>query len=304
MGAGNHLDFGRSPSPVCAYLRDLAAGATPRSIWTPGGVQAATHGDYNTVMKYRTSKPNEYFLVENRSKMGLDRALPASGLAVYHCDIFGSNELQQGTATRHYQCALLQADGQPRPRDERQPGRRHRPVRRDSAGSRCRPNRQPHVARVGRPRLGTGDLEHLGSRSGDHVHRRAGGAGADRAGPGRAEPDHPGQQHDRHHQHHPHRRVRNRAAHQGRRGHQAHLHRRPASRAHRAVRAVGGPARAAWRIERRPRRHLRFGPARRVGGPGGPADAGRTGCCGFPTGRRADVGKLRKWSLEIESASA
>ena len=63
------------------------------------------------MIKYRTRKPNEYFLVENRSKMGLDRALPASGLAVYHCDILGSNELQQGTATKHYQCALLQADG-------------------------------------------------------------------------------------------------------------------------------------------------------------------------------------------------
>ena len=24
MGSGNHLDFGRSPAPVCAYLRDLA----------------------------------------------------------------------------------------------------------------------------------------------------------------------------------------------------------------------------------------------------------------------------------------
>ena len=36
---------------------------------------------------------------------------PSSGLAVYHCDIFGSNELQQGTAENHYQCALLQADG-------------------------------------------------------------------------------------------------------------------------------------------------------------------------------------------------
>ena len=62
-------------------------------------------------MKFRTSKPNEYFLVENRSRMGLDRGLPASGLAVYHCDILGSNELQEGTAAKHYQCALLQADG-------------------------------------------------------------------------------------------------------------------------------------------------------------------------------------------------
>ena len=30
---------------------------------------------------------------------------------VYHCDIFGSNELQQGSPDKHYQCALLQADG-------------------------------------------------------------------------------------------------------------------------------------------------------------------------------------------------
>src|SRR5205085_7601210 len=36
----------------------------------------------------------------------------SSGLAVYHCDILGSNELQQGSATQHYQCALLQADGE------------------------------------------------------------------------------------------------------------------------------------------------------------------------------------------------
>jgi subtilisin-like proprotein convertase family protein len=44
--------------------------------------------------------------------MNLDRGGMSSGLAVYHCDILGSNELQQGTATKHYQCALLQADGE------------------------------------------------------------------------------------------------------------------------------------------------------------------------------------------------
>ena len=43
--------------------------------------------------------------------MDLDRALPSSGLAIYHCDILGSNELQEGSAAKHYQCALLQADG-------------------------------------------------------------------------------------------------------------------------------------------------------------------------------------------------
>ena len=62
-------------------------------------------------MKFETDKPNEYFLVENRTRTGLDAHLPSSGLAVYHCDTRGSNELQEGTASRHYQCALLQADG-------------------------------------------------------------------------------------------------------------------------------------------------------------------------------------------------
>ncbi|MBN8468372.1 M6 family metalloprotease domain-containing protein [Corallococcus exiguus] len=111
MGSGNHLDFGRSPSPVCGYLRDLVGWCDNEVDLSTAGQHQARHGDYNTVMKYRTTKPNEYFIVENRSKMGLDRALPASGLAVYHCDILGSNELQQGTAAQHFQCALLQADG-------------------------------------------------------------------------------------------------------------------------------------------------------------------------------------------------
>jgi M6 family metalloprotease-like protein len=111
MGSGNHLDFGLSPAPVCAYLRDLAGWCdTVVDLNTPG-TYTATHGSYSTVMKFRTSKPNEYFLVENRSRMNLDRACPSNGLAVYHCDTLGSNELQEGSATRHYQCALLQADG-------------------------------------------------------------------------------------------------------------------------------------------------------------------------------------------------
>jgi M6 family metalloprotease-like protein len=111
MGAGNHLGSGRSPAPVSAYLRDLAGWCDSVVDLNVPGTYEARHGDYGLVMKFRTSKPNEYFLVENRSQMGLDRAGPSNGLAVYHCDLLGSNELQQGTADRHYQCALLQADG-------------------------------------------------------------------------------------------------------------------------------------------------------------------------------------------------
>ncbi len=111
MGSGNHLNRGRTPSPVCAYLRDLV-GWTDTEIRLDGpGSHRARHSDYGTVMKFRTGRPNEYFLIENRCQLGLDGHLPSNGLAIYHCDINGSNELQEGSASRHYQVALLQADG-------------------------------------------------------------------------------------------------------------------------------------------------------------------------------------------------
>ncbi|AGF54787.1 secreted metalloprotease [Clostridium phage HM T] len=111
MGSGNHLNNGRTPSPICAYLRDLADWCDNKANLNEAGSYIAKHGEYNTVMKYKTSKPDEYFIIENRATFDLDKYLPSSGLAIYHCDKNGSNEWQQGTPEQHYQCALLQADG-------------------------------------------------------------------------------------------------------------------------------------------------------------------------------------------------
>lgn len=111
MGAGNHLNSGRTPAPVCAYLRELAGWCDNVVDVSQPGPKEARHGDYRTVLKYPTDKFNEYFIIENRTKLGLDQHLPSSGLAVYHCDTDGSNEFQEGSSTKHYQCALLQADG-------------------------------------------------------------------------------------------------------------------------------------------------------------------------------------------------
>ncbi len=111
MGSGNHMNRGRTPSPVCAYLRDLAGWCDNEISLNDPGELEAVQAAYGTVMKFQTDKHNEYFIVENRSKTGLDQHLPSSGLAVYHCDYLGSNEFQEGTPSRHYQCALLQADG-------------------------------------------------------------------------------------------------------------------------------------------------------------------------------------------------
>ncbi len=111
MGSGNHLNQRRTPSPVCGYLRELARWVDTVVDLNNPGAYTTQHGHYDTVMKFSTEKTNEYFIVENRTKLGLDSHLPSSGLAVLHCDTLGSNEWQEGTRNEHYQCALLQADG-------------------------------------------------------------------------------------------------------------------------------------------------------------------------------------------------
>ncbi len=111
MSYGNMADKGRTPIPICAYLRYLAGWCPNEVDLRPGGVFQAAHGDYDTVFKYGAPHENEYFLIENRSRLGLDAHLPDGGIAVYHCDINGSNEYQERSSARHYQCALLQADG-------------------------------------------------------------------------------------------------------------------------------------------------------------------------------------------------
>lgn len=112
MSSGSHLNHGRYPAPVCGYLRNLAGWADNEIILNNPGRYQVKQGDYGTVHKYLVpNRPNEYFIVENRSRMGLDTHCQSNGLAVYHCDILGSNEWQGGMADKHYQCALIQADG-------------------------------------------------------------------------------------------------------------------------------------------------------------------------------------------------
>lgn len=112
MSAGNHLDRGKTPASVCAYYRYLAGWFDEEISLNEPGSYEVEQGDYSKIHVYRLPYHyDEYFIVENRFRRGLDKYLPSSGLAVYHCDINGSNEWQHGTRTHHYQCALLQADG-------------------------------------------------------------------------------------------------------------------------------------------------------------------------------------------------
>lgn len=111
MSSGNHLNHGRTPAPICAYLRDLVDWCPNIVDISTPGAYSTRQGDYHTVHYFPTDRPSEYFLIENRIKHGLDAHALSNGLAIYHCDRLGSNEWQANTALWHYQCALLQADG-------------------------------------------------------------------------------------------------------------------------------------------------------------------------------------------------
>ncbi len=74
----------------------------------------------NTIYRFNSGRANEYWLLENRQRIGSDAALPGSGLLIWHVDenLSGSNkyECRQvnnylcAAATQHFRVALEQAD--------------------------------------------------------------------------------------------------------------------------------------------------------------------------------------------------
>ena len=113
MGAGHfclmaHGGSEKNPVHVCAYLKNAAGWATSLTPITPGmsaRVDAAQN-DFYIIEKNQT----EYFIIENRQQTGRDASLPDRGLVIWHIDELGSNNYEQMTSSRHYECSLEQAD--------------------------------------------------------------------------------------------------------------------------------------------------------------------------------------------------
>ena len=73
----------------------------------------------NAIYRLNSGKPNEYWLLENRQKIGSDAALPGNGLLIWHIDdnLVGSNKYECRQVnnylctSNHFRVALEQADG-------------------------------------------------------------------------------------------------------------------------------------------------------------------------------------------------
>jgi len=114
--------LGSSPAHPCAWSRIQMGFASPVNV--TANLTGQSIGAVNTggsIFRLWTSgaTSDEYFLVENRQKVGYDAALPGSGLMIWHIDdakeasgADNDEEWYPGQpAANHYLVALEQADG-------------------------------------------------------------------------------------------------------------------------------------------------------------------------------------------------
>jgi M6 family metalloprotease-like protein len=112
-GVGHYclMCFGASntnPAQVSAYLKDVAGWTSSMANLGPGTTATLTAG-VNDFLIHRKDA-NEYFVLENRQRVGRDSALPDAGVAIWHVDRLGSNNNEQMTPGQHYELSLEQAD--------------------------------------------------------------------------------------------------------------------------------------------------------------------------------------------------
>lgn len=78
---------GNSPAHFNPYTKMMFGWLTPTELTTAGTytLNEVSAGDHN-LYKVNTSTDGEYYLLENRQKIGFDRAIPGHGLMIYHKD--------------------------------------------------------------------------------------------------------------------------------------------------------------------------------------------------------------------------
>lgn len=99
-------DYSITPSHLDAWSKYQFGWVTP--VVNPRGLTYIDNVETNNqIVKYTTLDPKEYFLVENRQKIGFDTSLPGSGLLIWHI-----NENRDQYADRYcHTVSLIQADG-------------------------------------------------------------------------------------------------------------------------------------------------------------------------------------------------
>ncbi len=114
MGSGNHVNNGKTPTPINPYFKDVAGWATVTDLNSFSSLTGSLPTTGNIF--YRIRKPgtmSEYFLIENRgSGDPWATHAPDQGIMIWHIDeTVEGNQNEQMTPTMHYGVSLEQADG-------------------------------------------------------------------------------------------------------------------------------------------------------------------------------------------------
>ncbi|MBN2207712.1 MAG: M6 family metalloprotease domain-containing protein [Candidatus Coatesbacteria bacterium] len=110
MAAGCNTDYGRTPAHFDAWCKVKLRWIEPIVVEEklPGASAPAVE---NEAVVYRLwtdgTTEKQYFLIENRQKVGFDQYLPGDGLLIYHID----DSVQSNRDENHYKVAVEQADG-------------------------------------------------------------------------------------------------------------------------------------------------------------------------------------------------
>ena len=115
MATGSYNGGSRLPAHMDAWCKSYLGFVNPTEITenaigvsipeiesSPKVFKLWSNGDYSG---------DEYFLVENRQKIGFDAALPGDGLLIYHIDESAGDPIGNNTDPNRYHVALEQADG-------------------------------------------------------------------------------------------------------------------------------------------------------------------------------------------------
>jgi len=86
MAGGSWNDNGRTPPFHSAYCRNYLGWTTLQVLSSPATITIPNPQTQGMTYRINTTTNNEFFLLENRQKVGWDAYIPNSGMLIYHVD--------------------------------------------------------------------------------------------------------------------------------------------------------------------------------------------------------------------------
>lgn len=116
MGQGTWVGRGKAPPHPSAYAKLMSGWVDARVVETSESVElpaVQTSGEVIKIFARGPEYPREYFLIENRQKIGFDRSLRGEGLLIWHIDERRTSFRRSQDIPTHKRVDLLTADSWP-----------------------------------------------------------------------------------------------------------------------------------------------------------------------------------------------